>query len=123
MFSETAANFPSETQHDSMGLRPRIAGGHARYAKTPKSATEARAIELFWQAAEELPRTAELPEPKVPVPNAKKDARGSDNEARERYSSLRRHAVRISTRAVARAAHYHAITCVLARRSRPAMMS
>ncbi|MEI9974605.1 MAG: hypothetical protein WDO73_22700 [Ignavibacteriota bacterium] len=53
--------------------------------KTPKPATKAKAIELFWQAAERLPRTPEAPkvpevqDAKAAAPGAKKAAQGSDN--------------------------------------------
>lgn len=69
--------------------------------KTPKPATKAKAIELFWQAAEGLPKTPEaakapeVQDAKAAAPGAKKDAQGSAKEAPEKAPKAKRYAVEI----------------------------
>ena len=69
--------------------------------KAPKPATKAKAIELFWQAAERLPATPEAPkatevqDAKAEAPGAKKAAQGSAKEAPEKAPKVKRYAVQI----------------------------
>jgi hypothetical protein len=69
--------------------------------KTPKPATKAKAIELFWQAAERLPKTSETPkapevqDAKAAAPGAKKDAQGSDNGTPEKAPKGKRYAIEV----------------------------
>jgi hypothetical protein len=69
--------------------------------KTPKPATKAKAIELFWQAAERLPKTLEAPkvpevqDAKAATTDAKKDTRNSDNGTPEKAPKVKRYAVEI----------------------------
>jgi hypothetical protein len=69
--------------------------------KTPKPATKAKAIELFWQAAERLLKTPEAPkvpevqDTKAGAPDAKKAAQGSVKEASDKAPKVKRYAVQI----------------------------
>jgi hypothetical protein len=69
--------------------------------KTPKPATKAKAIELFWQAAEGLPKTSEAPkalevqDAEAATPDAKKDTRNSDNGTPEKAPKGKRYAIEV----------------------------
>jgi hypothetical protein len=69
--------------------------------KTPKPATKAKAIELFWQAAERLPETPEAPkvpevqDAKAATTDAKKDTRNSDNGTPEKAPKGKRYAIKV----------------------------
>jgi hypothetical protein len=69
--------------------------------KTPKPATKAKAIELFWQAAERLPRTPEAPkapavqDAKAAAPGAKEADQGSVKAAPDKAPKVKRYAVQI----------------------------
>jgi hypothetical protein len=82
-FGETVRTFPAKRNTIQSGLWPRPAGANAGYGRTPKSATDGKAIELLWQAAEELLKTAELPEANTRYPTRGRTPGGSDKEAQE----------------------------------------
>lgn len=69
--------------------------------KTPKPATKAKAIELFWQAAERLPKTPEAPkvpeaqDAKAATTDATGVAQGSAKEASSKTPKVKRYAVMI----------------------------
>jgi len=69
--------------------------------KTPKPATKAKAIELFWRAAERLPKTPEAPkaaevqDAKAEAPDATGAAQGSAKEASAKTPKVKRYAVTI----------------------------
>ena len=64
--------------------------------KPPKPATKAKAIELFWKAAEELPKTPEVPKAEgAEAPDATTVAQGSKKEAPAATAKVKRYVVRI----------------------------
>jgi len=72
-----------------------------RGGKPPKPATKAKAIELFWKAAESLPRTPEAPkatevqDAKAEATDATGAAPGSKEEAPGKAPKVKRYAVTI----------------------------
>jgi hypothetical protein len=64
---------------DIAALIATIRGGNP-----PKPATKARAIELFWKAAETLPKAPEVPDAKVEALNATTETPGTEKDAPEK---------------------------------------
>lgn len=64
--------------------------------QTPKPATKAKAIELFWKAAESLPKAPEVPEVKAEAPEAKKTPKKVKKDVPEAAPKVRRYAIEIN---------------------------
>jgi len=65
-------------------------------SKAPKPATKAKAIELFWKAAEGLPKAPEVPEVKADAPEAKKAPKKAKKEASDATPKVKRYSIEIN---------------------------
>jgi hypothetical protein len=62
--------------------------------RTPRPATKAKAIELFWKAAETLPKVPEVREAKADASGAKKPPKKAQKDDSEKPPSVKRYAIR-----------------------------
>jgi len=66
-----------------------------RGGNPPKPATKAKAIELFWKAAEGLPKTPAVPDSKTEALEATTETPGTEKAAHEKAPKVKRYAIRI----------------------------
>ncbi len=67
-----------------------------RGGNPPKPATKAKAIELFWKAAQTLPKAAEVSYAKTEALDATAEVRGAEKGAPDEAPKVKRYAVRIA---------------------------
>jgi hypothetical protein len=85
----TDASLEAMKTGDIAALVASIRGGNP-----PKPATKAKAIELFWKAAESIPETPEVPDSKAEALEATTEVRGTEKGAPDKTPKVKRYAIR-----------------------------
>ena len=88
---QTGASLEAMKTGEIAALIASIRGGNP-----PKPATKAKAIELFWKAAETLPKAPEVPDAKAEALHATTETRGAEKGVPAKAPRVKRYAVRIA---------------------------